>query len=192
MMTLAATWKATFLETLTRHENAAALREAMALGRRDWTEEMTRVAVVACGALGWQATARGHRAASLPVARGEYLSIDLTAFAPGAARWRFPTAIMELENQQSEAYIAYNLWKLLCVRADLRALFCYREDAEAGPPLVNVLTQDVVRPLLTDRGLTVHGETLVVIGSRAETAAFPYAYFKWWQLEQGVGRFMLF
>ena len=189
---LAVAWKNAFLETLTRHEHAAALREAMTLGRRDWTEAITRVAVAACGALGWQATARGHRAASLPVARGEYLSIDLTAFAPGPERWRFPTAIMELENQPSTDYIAYNLWKLLCVRADLRALFCYREEAAAGPPLVNDLTREVVRPLLTDRGLTVPGETLVVIGNRAESAAFPYAYFKWWQLEQGVGRFGLY
>ncbi len=189
---LAATWKSTFLETLTRHENAAALREAMALGRRDWTEGMTRVAVAACGALGWEATARGHRAASLPVARGEYLSLDLTAFTPGEGRWRFPVAIMELENQQGEDYIAYNLWKLLCVRADLRALFCYREDADNGPPLIHFLARDVVRSLLTNRGQTVSGETLVVIGSRAETAAFPYAYFKWWRLDQGLGRFVLF
>ncbi len=190
---LPTTWKKTFLETLTRHENAAALRQAMTLGRlADWTTEMTRVAVAACGGLGWEVAARGYVAPSLPVLRGEYLSIDVSAFVPGPDRWRFPVAIMELENQQDESYIAYNLWKLLCVRADLRALFCYRREAEDGPALIRTLAGDVIDALLTRPRLTLHGETIVVIGSRAAADAFPYGYFKWWRLEKSTGRFGLF
>ena len=190
---LPSAWKNAFLGALTRHQNAAALREAMTLGRlRDWTAEMTRVAVAACSGLGWEVAAKGYRAPSLPILRGEYLNLDVTAFAPSTDRWRFPVAIMELENQGDETYIAYNLWKLLCVRADLRALFCYRRDAEDGPALIRTLAGDVVDTLLTRQRVTPHGETIVVIGSRAETDAFPYGYFKWWRLVKSTSRFVLF
>ena len=44
-------------------------------------------------------------------------------------------------------------------------------DRSYTPYDVHFLARDVVRSLLTNRGQTVPGETLVVIGSRAETAA---------------------
>jgi len=40
--------------------------------------------------------------------------------AEGEKRWRFPSAIMELENSPGEDQIAYSLWKVISVRADLR------------------------------------------------------------------------
>ncbi len=33
------------------------------------------------------------------------------------------------------------------------------------------------------------GETLVIVGSRSETATFPYGFFKDWTLDANVGRF---
>lgn len=33
---------------------------------------------------------------------------------------------MELENSRDSERIAYSLWKVLCVRAELRIVFCYR------------------------------------------------------------------
>ena len=35
--------------------------------------------------------------------------------------------VIELENSSREDMIAYSLWKVLCVRADLRVVFCYRK-----------------------------------------------------------------
>ncbi len=89
--------------------------------------------------MGWAAAAKGHRLAPLPEPRSEYLSLDAVAFADGGGRWRFPTAVFELENDASEDRIAYSLWKVLCGRAELRAVFCYRRDADEAAPLVRRL-----------------------------------------------------
>src|SRR5437899_12532040 len=62
----------------------------------------------------------------LPIHRSEYLALDVVAFAEGEKRWRFPSAIMELENSPTEDQIAYSLWKVISVRANLRIVFCYR------------------------------------------------------------------
>ena len=193
MSDLALTWKTVFLATLQKHENAHALRLAAESGRRDaWTKAITGVTVSACGAMGWEASARHHRLETLPIPRSEYLALDVMAFAPGTPRWRFPVGIMELENQGDEDYIAYTLWKLLCVGAELRALFCYRKIADDGPALIGRLREDVIDALSLTQRQNLTGDTLVVVGSRAEAAAFPYGYFKWWRLEKNTGRFDLY
>jgi hypothetical protein len=190
---LAVEWKRVFLDTLWRHENANALRLAAEGGRRDsWTKAMTGVVVTTCGAMGWEASARNFRLESVPIPRSEYLALDVMAFVPSLQRWRFPVAVMELENRGDEDYIAYTLWKLLCVVAELRALFCYRRAADDGPPLIRRLTEDVINALSLAQRRDLSGETLVIVGSRAETVAFPYGYFKWWRLETNTGRFVLF
>src|SRR5207244_6032291 len=87
---------AAFWSTVRRHRDATPLREAALRGRLgDWTAALTSVAVAACEELGWRASAKGHLLDLLPVPRGEYLAMDLTAFAGGEKRWRFPTAVME-------------------------------------------------------------------------------------------------
>ena len=35
------------------------------------------------------------------------------------------------------------------------------------------------------------GETLVVVGSRAEAETFPYGFFSWWLLDGNTGTFSL-
>ena len=83
--------------------------------------------------MGWRGAARGHRSDLLPVARSEYLALDIVAFeTTGDRRWRFPVAVFELENSPADDLVAYALWKILCVRASLRVMFCYRRDAATG------------------------------------------------------------
>jgi hypothetical protein len=35
----------------------------------------------------------------------------------------------------------------------------------------------------------IGGETLVIVGSRSETATFPYGFFKDWTLDTNTARF---
>lgn len=177
---------------VSRHENAMQLRDAAVeenLG--EWTKALTAVAVSTCEGLGWYASAIGHRLELLPVARHEYLALDVMAFSESEGRWRFPVAVMELENSKDDDRVAYSLWKVLCVRTDFRLVFCYRSDPEAGRGLVRFLQEQVVKPMgiATRYGLT--GETALVVGSREESAMFPYGFFTWWKLDKNTGTFSL-
>jgi len=192
MMTLARRWQGQFWEAIRQRDTAGALREAsLRAEMRAWTEALTAAVVEACRAMGWAATAKGHRLELLPVARSEYLSLDVVAFPDGAGGWRLPVAVMELENSSQEKRIAYSLWKLLCVRADLRVLFCYRRNAEAGAPLVRWLRDRLVAGMTQRQRIGLDGQTLVVVGSRGEAETFPYGFFKWWQLDASIGQFVL-
>ena len=176
------------MQIVQQHALAEELKKASRQGKRIWTVNMTQAVMETCSAMGWQASAQGYKGTSLPQSRGEYLNIDVMAFVPGSSRWLFPVAVMELENQQDDDYIAYNLWKLLCVRADLRVVYCYRPEAEQGRQLMQLLSQEVVGALPVARRTTLAGETVVVVGSYAAAETFPYGFFKWWRLDKGVGR----
>lgn len=180
------------MKTVQEPENVAPLRAA-ALNERlaAWTEALTRVVVATCEALGWQASAKGHQLEFLPEPRSEYLALDVMAFPEGEKRWRFPAAVVELENSIGDGRIAYSLWKVLCVRADLRAVFCYRKDAERGPALVRFLRDEVVHAMTLAGRVSLEGETIVVVGCRDESEYFPYGFFKWWQLDPSAGTFSL-
>ena len=74
------------------------------------------------------------------------------AFPAGAQHWPFPVAVFELENSRNDNRIAYSLWKVLCVRAELRIVFCYRRSPAQGASLVRFLQDDVVKAMpLADR-----------------------------------------
>src|SRR6267143_7294537 len=60
-----------------------------------WTEALTGAVVATCEAVGWKASAKGHKADLLPIQRSEYLGLDVMAFAKGERRWRFPVARSE-------------------------------------------------------------------------------------------------
>jgi len=201
-----------FFQIIQRYENAQTLRDA-ALGGRlgDWTQALTGVVVDVCAELGWQTAARWNRADVLPVARSEYLALDAMAFnvgqdaidsthlpskqggagelVAGLPHWPFPVAVFELENSRDDDKVAYSLWKLLCVRARLRVLFCYRRDVEAGSALVRHLEKAVVGSLPIQERVSLTGETLLIIGSRAEESTFPYGFFKDWILDKNTGHF---
>jgi len=191
---LAEAWYAAFMETLRRHEASRPLKEAAAAGRLgDWTQALTSIVVDVCQQMGWQTAARWHRADVLPVSRSEYLALDAVAFdareSSASADWPFPVAVFELENSRQDDKVAYSLWKVLCVRTWLRIVFCYRGDVEAGSALVGYLADAVVGSLPIEERVSLVGETLLIVGSRAEESTFPYGFFKDWVLDKNTGRF---
>ena len=192
MTELAEQWRSVFFETVRRHHHAVLLQEASLRGQLgQWTAALTEVVVSACEAMGWQASAKGHKLELLPVARHEYLSQDVMAFVEGKPRWSFPAAVMELENRQDEDHIAYALWKVLCVRAELRVVYCYRRSGSEVAALVQFLQNDVIAAMGIQGRMALTGQTLVVVGSRDEAGVFPYGFFKWWELEQNTGTFKI-
>src|SRR3989338_2345658 len=181
-------FRAALMETLKEERHAEPLREAALAGRlMPWTKALTSAAVDAAARLGWSASAKGHETQLLPVSRGEYLGLDVIAFAWGERRWRFPLAVMELENQAHEDVIAYSLWKLLSVRATLRVLFCYRKEASQAGPLKTHLQNEVVEAMDLNTRTALEGDTVLVIGRRAEAETFPHGFFAWWQLDTNTG-----
>jgi hypothetical protein len=183
-------WRAAFLRTVQQYENAALLREAALQGRLGaWTKELTSVVVATCKNIGWRAAAKGHMLELLPVARSEYLSLDIMAFSEREKKWLFPIAAIELENSRDDDRIAYSLWKVLCVRADLRAVFCYRQNTAQVSSLIERLRNEVVQAMGLAGRLNLEGRTLIVVGSRDNADTFPYGFFKWWILDNNTGSF---
>jgi len=186
-------FRSALFETLRDERHAEPLRAAALAGRlMPWTTALTSAAVEACQRLGWRASAKGHHAELLPVSRGEYLNLDVMAFGAGESSWRFPLAVMELENQTREDSIAYSLWKLLSVRAELRVLFCYRKEAAEAGPLRKHLQEQVVEAMGIGNRVKLEGSTVLVIGRRGEAETFPNGFFAWWRLETNTGRFEQF
>lgn len=184
-------WKEAFLRTVQHYESASLLRVA-ALDERlaDWTAYLTEAVVQTCDSLGWMSAAKGNKLHILPVPHSEYLTLDVMAFAPiSAGGWIFPKAVAELENSPEEERIAYSLWKVLCVRSDLRIVFCYRRNFADAPALVSYLGHEVVLALPVADRMNLKGETYIVVGSKNESATFPYGFFKWWQLDKNTGNF---
>jgi hypothetical protein len=182
------------MKTVQRHEAAQPLIEAVAAGRLgDWTKALTGVVVDVCAGMGWQTAARWHRAALLPISRSEYLALDAMAFDVGRnaipTHWPFPIAVFELENSRRDDIVAYSLWKVLCVRVPLRIVFTYRRDASVGSALVQRLADDVVGSLPIAERVRLVGETMLIVGNRAEGSTFPYGFFKSWVLDVNTGRF---
>ena len=183
-------FRAALMETLSDENHAGPLREAALAARlMSWTRALTSAAIDTCSRLGWDASAKGHESQLLPVSRGEYLGLDVIAFARDERRWRFPLAVMELENQVREDAIAYSLWKILSVRATLRVLFCYRKEASQAGPLKTHLQDEVIGSMNLGTRAALEGDTLLVIGRRAEAETFPHGFFAWWQLDANTGRF---
>jgi hypothetical protein len=189
---LAIRWRKEFVRIVRQPEHALLLQEASITGRlAEWTRELTAVSAESCRALGWRASARGYRLDLLPVAGSEYLGIDVMAFPGGHARWQFPIAAIELENNTHRDRIAYSLWKVTCIDAPLRMVFCYRRRAEEGAKLIRDLTTEVIGSLERAEQHALTGEIVIIVGSRAEATTFPYGFFKWWRYESGSGRFVI-
>jgi hypothetical protein len=190
MPTLASQWQNIFWQTAQQHSYANMLRDASIQGRLgDWTRTLTAVTVATCRELGWQASAKDHHLDLLPVPHFEYLTMDVMAFPEGKARWHFPIAVLELENSKDSDRIGYSLWKVLCVRAKLRVVFCYRQSADEGAQLVRFLRDEVIHAMQPDVRQRIEGDTVVVVGSRDDGATFPYGFFRWWYLEPEIGSF---
>jgi hypothetical protein len=191
---LALRWREVFLGVLQAEEVAGPLKEAALAGKLgDWTRQLTGVIVQACRALGWCAAAKGFPLNLLPQAGQEYLGMDVMAFEPPSPTegrcWRFPVAVFELENSRDDDRVAYSLWKVLCVRSDLRAVFAYRDDWELVRALVSRLATDLLNAVPPKQRGALGGQTLLVTGSQGEGETFPWSYFKIWELSLALGRF---
>jgi len=171
-------------------ETAVELRDA-SLGRKlkRWTAALTRIVVRSIEALELIAAARQNAGIALPLAQQEYLGQDVMAFRPGPRGWRFPIIVAELENAPDDRQVAYSLWKTLCIRCELRIVFCYRAEPTAGPVLVDTLATEVVGELPISDRARLDGETVVVVGSRNESETFPNGFFQAWKLNTNTGRF---
>ena len=173
---------------------AEALRD-VADGQRlaEWTAHLTGVVVRACKALGWPTAAKGHKLEFLPQPGEEYLGIDVMAFPTqvpqmqASPKWPMPMAVFELENVPGR--VAYSLWKVLCVRADLRVVFGYRSDWDQVRAMVRELEEDVIRGFPTEQWSSLGDQIVLVTGSRGEGGTFPHGYFKLWRLNVAKGRF---
>lgn len=188
--TLAQRFREQFFSVVQRAEFAGQLKQAsQGANLGAWTEALTGAVVMTCEAVGWRASAKGHKADLLPIRRSEYLALDVMAFPIGERRWRFPVAVMELENSSREDQIAYSLWKVLSANAEWRAVFCYRERSEQIPALVRHLREEVVEAMALDGRIGLGGDTTLIVGTRSEAETFPYGYFGWWNLDTNTGKF---
>jgi hypothetical protein len=178
------------IDTLRDGEVAARFKQAATDALLEpWTTALTEVVVRSCEALGLSASGKGHKLDLLPVARSEYLGLDVTAFSEGHGRWRFAALVAELENSRREDLIAYSLWKVLSVRAGMRVVFCYREESASIPSLLRHLQQEVVQAMGIVSRSSLDGDTLVVCGTRDAVNTFPHGYFAWWGLNKNTGSF---
>jgi hypothetical protein len=184
-------FRAAFLKLAQAVEFHEPLKSASLSGQLAlWTTALTGCVVAVCREIGLRASAKSHVSDLLPIRRSEYLVLDVMAFAPGEKRWLFPTVVMELENSPREDQIAYSLWKVLCVRAEMRIVFCYRKQAAEIPALIQHLRQEVVEAMELGGRIRLEGRTLVVAGSRNDADTFPFGFFSWWELEPNTGRFV--
>ena len=184
-------WMSQFYLTLGDDRNVAdRLRDAsLTANLGEWTSALTSVVVRTFRALGLPTAAKGHACTVLPLNQQEYLGQDVMAFPQEETGWRFPVAVCELENAASDERVAYSLWKVLCVRCQLRMVFCYRSDASAGAPLVVWLGRSVVGAMPISVRTALEGDTVVIVGSRDEADTFPNGFFLAWKLNTNTGRF---
>ncbi len=102
---------------------------------------------------------------------GEYLNIDAVFLAwaeygptKEGGQWDpfvLPLAVAETENSYDKQKISYSLWKILLVRAPIRALICYQRSAEKITNLRQHL-EDVIWQGSLMKG--TEGDLLVIIG----------------------------
>lgn len=139
------------------------------------------------GGLGLEVAAKGHRCTVLPVERGEYLALDVTAFPDAEGAWRFPVAVCELESSASDDVVAYALGKVLCVRLALRVVLCYRSARADAPRLIGSLAGRVVGAMALPDKERLSAGPLVFVESRSESDTFPYGFFQAWRLNRNLG-----
>ena len=181
-------WQNSFYDIIRQDERSPILKQASIDGDLEtWTKELTAIVIKTCTEVGWQCAAKNNKGSVLPIQRNEYLSIDVMAFPEKESRWKFPIAVFELENQQKDEYIEYAFWKTVCVRANLRVLFCYRKNPDDGAKLVSTLNREVINAMKLEDRVNIGGEIIICIGNRSNVGTFPYDFFRWWHLDENLG-----
>ena len=117
--------------------------------------------------MGWHASAKGHISEILPVPRSEYLALRCSGLrigrGPTLALPRGRLRIGKQEKRRLSLHTRYG--KCLCVRAKLRVVFCYRQDADEGNALVRYLSDQVAHAMELQDRTALTGETYLVVGS---------------------------
>ena len=189
--TLFKSWRDAFLDVIQEPLFAAPLKTAsLAEDLQSWTTHLTSAVVTSCHHLDWNAAAKGHLLHNHPKPGKEYLNIDVMAFpATSTGRWRLPIAAFELENNRSDDRVGYSLWKLLCLRANLRVVFAFRRDWSDSRQSVESVCSDVIGSLTVADRMLITGETVLIVGNRGDGESFPWGFFKAWMLDVNLGRF---
>jgi len=85
-----------------------------------------------------------------------------------------PSAVVELENDDRFAKITYCLWKIICIRAEIRVLICYQTNKDK----VNSLRKRLEETLMSRRLMeTAKGELFVIIGDATKDDSSWKDYF---------------
>jgi hypothetical protein len=74
-------------------------------------------------------------------------------------------AIVELENSAKDDLVAYALWKILCVRPEIKGLFCYRNEEKKAADLVKHLRDEVLGVMPIEMRLALEGDLLLIVGT---------------------------
>ena len=185
---LSSRWQDAYYTVIRQDARSPILKQASIDGDLEtWTKELTTIVIKTCTEVGWQCAAKNNKGIVLPIQRNEYLSLDVMAFPEKESRWKFPIAVFELENQQKDEYIEYAFWKTVCVRANLRVLFCYRKNPDDGAKLVSTLNREVINAMKPEDRVNIGGEIIICIGNRSNAGTFPYDFFRWWHLDKNLG-----
>jgi hypothetical protein len=112
---------------------------------------------------------------------GEYLNIDVVFIdnaeydLNGEERkgdpFVLPRAVVELENRYDPWKISYCLWKILCLRAPIRALVCLQESSDKVAALKQQLENVIWQGSLT-KG--TDGDLFVIIGDESVGTEAPW------------------
>ncbi|MCB2225492.1 MAG: hypothetical protein KQH53_02360 [Desulfarculaceae bacterium] len=107
---------------------------------------------------------------------GEYLGLDFVFLDKSdSVDWpsMLPRIIIEHENKRDKNYIAYCLWKLMCVKSPVKILICYQGKDVTAEELKRHLEEFLLRGNLMD---TSSCELMVLIGvdSREESTWREY------------------
>lgn len=190
---LFALWQAAFVEVIRTSSIGGPLREAsQAADLKAWTASLTKAVVRSCESMQWKAAGLKHKLDLLPKAGEEYLSIDVMGFDPESmnGRWPMPCAVFELENDRTDDRVAYSLWKVLCVKAQLRVVFAFRSDWDAGRNSVAAIGKDVIGSLSLQQLHDLRGDTAMIFGNRGEGEHFPDGFFKCYLLDRELKKFV--
>ena len=144
------TWFEKFTNALA--EDTAALPAWDPEKLADWTSVATKAAdaataaVLECMAVGVGQTAA--KEAQDKYGRSEYFTLDGIGYDD--ASWAPPLVAVELENTSEK--IEYCAWKLLCVRASVRVLVCFKKTLGAYPGSTAEAVARVAKVLKDHRG----------------------------------------
>ena len=186
-------WLVDFVEVIRDSTVGYPLRDASLAGDlKAWTSSLTKAVVLSCERMQWRAAGKAHKLELLPKAGQEYLSLDVMGFDPGSlcGRWPLPVAAFELENHPTDDRVAYSLWKVLCVKVDLRVVFAFRTDWDTSSRSVEAIADDVIGSLSLQQLHDLTGDTAMIFGNRGNAGNFPDGFFKSYLLDKEFKRFI--